>query len=229
MKHILIIEDERDIVELVRVNLEKDGYKVSSAYTGEDGLQAARQHIPDLILLDLMLPGMDGLEVCRKLREEKETRAIAIVMLTAKQEESDIVTGLEVGADDYLTKPFSPRVLVAHIRAVLRRKKKELEVDEHTVLRVGKLVIDPGRHEVTIDGKTINLTPTEFALLSILARRPGWVFSRSQLVDDIRGGDVIITDRAVDVQVAGLRKKLGDWGDLVETVRGVGYRFREAQ
>jgi len=228
MKHILIIEDERDIIELVKVNLEKDGYQVSSATTGEDGLQAARQLIPDLILLDLMLPGIDGLEVCRMLRQEKQTRGIAVVMLTAKQEESDIVTGLEVGADDYLTKPFSPRVLVAHIRAVLRRKKKEQESDDLSVLRVGKLSIDPGRHEVAIDGKVLNLTPTEFALLSILARRPGWVFSRNQLVDDIRGGDVIITDRAVDVQVAGLRKKLGQWGDLVETVRGVGYRFREA-
>lgn len=228
MKHILIIEDERDIIELVKVNLEKDGYKVSSATTGEDGLRAARQLNPDLILLDLMLPGIDGLEVCRMLRDEKQTRAIAVVMLTAKQEESDIVTGLEVGADDYLTKPFSPRVLVAHIRAVLRRKKKEQESDDLSVLRVGELSIDPGRHVVTIADKVINLTPTEFALLSILARRPGWVFSRNQLVDDIRGGDVIITDRAVDVQVAGLRKKLGQWGDLVETVRGVGYRFREA-
>jgi two-component system phosphate regulon response regulator PhoB len=227
MKHILIIEDERDIVELVKVNLEKDGYKVSWAYTGEDGLRTARQSVPDLILLDLMLPGMDGLEVCRRLREEKETRAIAVVMLTAKQEESDIVTGLEVGADDYITKPFSPRVLVAHIRAVLRRKEKELEAEERSVLRVGDLTIDSGKHLVTIAGKEINLTPTEFALLSILARRPGWVFSRTQLVDDIRGGDVIITDRAVDVQVAGLRKKLGEAVDLVETVRGVGYRFRE--
>jgi len=224
---ILIVEDEKDIVELLRFNLEREGYRVEAAHTGEEGLEKARQLSPDLILLDLMLPRTDGLEVCKMLRADEKTRTIPVVMLTAKGEEADIVTGLEVGADDYVAKPFSPKVLIARIRATLRRRDGDEKASEN-VIRVAEVTIDAGRHEVTIAGERINLTPTEFALLACLARHPGWVYSRTQLVDEVRGTDTIVTDRAVDVQVAGLRKKLGDHGHYVETVRGVGYKFKES-
>ena len=225
-EHILVVEDEDDIQELVRYNLSKEGYRVAQALSGEEGLKAARSSSPDLIVLDLMLPGLDGLEICRMLKADPKTSHTPIVMLTAKGEESDVVTGLELGADDYITKPFSPKVLIARLRAVLRRKANE-SVDETSPLKIRDIVIHPGRHEVLVKGKVVALTFTEFQLLHFLAKRPGWVFTRQQIVDEIKGEDYPVTDRSVDVQVVGLRKKLGACGDCIETVRGVGYRFKE--
>jgi two-component system phosphate regulon response regulator PhoB len=193
---------------------------------GEDGVQMARERLPDLILLDLMLPGIDGFEVCRILKGDSRTQQIPILMLTAKGEETDIVTGLELGAEDYITKPFSPKVLIARIRKVFRREVQEPQ-DGEAPLRVHNMVIDPGRHEVTIEGEVITLTYTEFRLLHLIATRPGWVFTRAQIVDAVRGIDYPVTDRSVDVHVVGLRKKLGKSGSYVETVRGVGYRMKE--
>lgn len=225
-KMILVIEDEHDIQELVKYNLVKEGYPVNLADTGEHGIKLARSESPGLILLDLMLPGIDGLEVCKALKGDTKTAHIPIVMLTAKGEEADIVAGLEIGADDYITKPFSPRVLIARIRALLRREAKE-SVDDDAPISVHGLDINPGRHEVVVNGDAVDLTFTQFRILLLLARRPGWVFTRDQIVNWSRGEDTIVTDRAVDVQIVGLRKKLGDWGKHIETVRGVGYRLQE--
>lgn len=224
--NILVIEDEEDILELVRYNLAKEGYEVICATTGEEGLVVARSKLPTLVVLDLMLPGVDGLEVCRLLKTDPKTRDIPIVILTARSEEADIVAGLELGADDYITKPFSPRVLVARVRAVLRRSRKE-PVPETATVRIHDLVIHPGRHEVLVEGEPVELTYTEFGILHFLARHPGWVFTRSQIVDAVRGDDYPVTDRSVDVQIVGLRKKLGPHGRYIETVRGVGYRLGE--
>jgi two-component system phosphate regulon response regulator PhoB len=225
-ERILVVDDEEDILELVRFNLDREGYRVICTTSGEKALEIAKTEFPDLIVLDLMLPGIDGLESTKLLKNDQGTRDIPIVMLTAKGEEADIVTGLELGADDYITKPFSPRILVARVRAVLRRKIKE-PMEESSVLRIHDLVIHPGRREVLIDGKPVQLTFTEFGILKFLARRPGWVFTRSQIVDAVRGDDYFVTDRSVDVQIVGLRKKLGPAGNYIETVRGVGYRFKE--
>jgi len=223
---ILVVEDEGEIQELVCYNLDKEGYRLFRASTGEEGLRRARAELPDLIVLDLMLPGMDGLEVCRQLKRDAKTEALRIIMLTAKGEEADIVSGLEMGADDYVTKPFSPRVLVARVRAVLRRTLEEGPDDEATI-NVHNLVIHPGRHAVLIDGEPANLTPTEFRVLHVLARRPGWVFTRFQIASAVHGDEHVVTDRAVDVQIVGLRRKLGAAGEYIETVRSVGYRFKE--
>ncbi|MFH1115287.1 MAG: response regulator transcription factor [Pseudomonadota bacterium] len=225
-KKILVVDDEEDILELVKYNLEKDGYRVTCVTTGEQALEIIRSDTPDAIVLDLMLPGQDGLDVCRKLKGAPETSTVPILMLTAKGEDADIVTGLELGADDYVTKPFSPRVLLARIRAVLRRRNKEGE-DENSVISIGELTIDPARHEVRVQGEPTVLTATEFRILQYLARRPGWVFSRDQIISAVKGEDYPVTERSVDVQIVSLRKKLGDSGSLIETVRGVGYRFRE--
>jgi two-component system alkaline phosphatase synthesis response regulator PhoP len=224
---ILVVDDEEDILELLKFNLTREGYDVSSASTGEEALSVARaERSPDLILLDLMLPGIDGLDVARRLKGDPPTKKIPIIMLTAKGEESDIVTGLELGADDYITKPFSRKVLVARLRAVLRRKDEQ-PPDEKSLFRRHDLMIHPGRHEVLVNGKPVQLTMTEFGILSFLARRPGWVFTRSQIVDAVKGEDYFVTDRSVDVQIVGLRKKLGSASKWIETVRGVGYRFKE--
>lgn len=225
-KHILLVEDDEDILELVAYNLGKDGYQVTKAKSGEEGLRLAYAKIPDLMVLDLMLPEMDGLEVCRRLKRENKTRHIPVVILTAKGEEPDIVAGLELGADDYVTKPFSPRVLLARIGAVLRRGE-ETEADPGKTITAGGLAIHPGRREVTVDGAHVELTYTEFGVLHLLARRPGWVFTRYQIVDAIRGEHYAVTERAVDVQIVGLRKKLGSAGACIRTVRGVGYKFQE--
>jgi len=223
---ILIIEDEEDVIELIRYNLAKEGYQVISAVSGEKGLDIALESQPNLILLDLMLPGLDGLEICRILKKNQKTDNIPIIMVTAKGGEADIVAGLELGADDFIPKPFSPRVLLARIKAVLRRVSAKPPGDKE-VIDLGEIVIDPGRFEVLAGGKIVNLTSTEFALLHFLARRPGWVFSRDQIVNAVRGDDYPVTDRSVDVQIVGLRKKLGEAGVRIETVRGIGYRMRE--
>jgi len=225
-ERILVVDDEEDILELVKYNLAREGYRVECVTSGEDALKAARSSPPDLIVLDLMLPGLGGLEVCKILKKDSKAAGVPIVMLTAKGEEADIVAGLELGADDYVTKPFSPRVLVARVRAVLRRKA-EAPLDEAEVLRTGDLVVDPRRHEVLAKGKRVELTHTEFRILHLLARRPGWVFTRYQIVDAVRGEDYPVTDRSVDVHIVNLRKKLGACGQYVETVRGVGYRFKD--
>ncbi|MCB2170404.1 MAG: response regulator transcription factor [Deltaproteobacteria bacterium] len=223
---ILVVDDEEDILELVRHHLKREGYAVQCADSGEKALTAARTGPVDLIVLDLMLPGIDGLEVTRQLKNAPQTKHIPILMLTAKGEESDVVTGLELGADDYVTKPFSPRILIARTRAIMRRGSRET-IDETAVIRVHDIEIHPGRRTVTLQGQPVTLTYTEFQVLSILARRPGWVFTRSQIVDMVRGDDYPVTDRSVDVQIVGLRKKLGRFGDTIETVRGVGYRLKE--
>jgi len=224
--HILIIEDDDDIRELLQCNLEREGYRISGVATGEEGLDRARTDLPDIVLLDLMLPGIDGLDVCRTLKNENRTRQIPIVMLTAKTEEADIVAGLEIGADDYVTKPFSPRVLTARVKAILRRQAR-VNTSDSDVLRVHDIVIHPRRHEVIAGGKRVKSTPTEFRILHLLARRPGWVYTRHQVLDEIKDGDTVVTDRSVDVQIVNLRKKLGKHGRYIETVRGVGYRFMD--
>ena len=225
-EHVLAVEDEEDILELVRYNLEKEGYRVTGAVSGEEALRHARSQPPDLIVLDLMLPGMDGLTVCRELKQDARTRDLPIIILTAKGEEADIVAGLELGADDYVTKPFSPRVLLARLRAVLRRRRTEPAPASDT-LTIHGMVIHPGRHEVLVQGRPVDLTATEFRLLAFLARRPGWVFTRSQIVQGVQGEDYSVSERAVDVQIVGLRKKLGPAGQFIETVRGVGYRLKD--
>jgi two-component system, OmpR family, alkaline phosphatase synthesis response regulator PhoP len=227
---VLVVDDEPDILELVKYNLDKEGYQVTVVATGEDALAATRTKMPDIVILDLMLPGVDGLEVCRRLRGDPKTRNIPIVMLTAKGDEADVVTGLELGASDYVTKPFSPRVLTARIRAVLRRGD-EAEDDEATI-RIKDLTIHPGRHQVFVTDKSVELTATEFRILLFLAKRPGWVFTRQQIVDAAQGDDAFVsdrfvTDRSVDVHIVSLRRKLGSGGAYIETVRGVGYRLQD--
>jgi len=225
-ERILVVEDEPDIQELVRYNLEREGYRVEGRSDGESGLEAARSVRPDLVVLDLMLPGLDGLDVCKAIRSDVNILDLPIIMLTAKGEESDIVLGLELGADDYVTKPFRPKVLIARIRAILRRRA-EKPADDSKVIRHADLTIHPGRHEVRLGDASIHLTSSEFAILQYLALRPGWVFTRNQIVDKVHGYDYPVTERSVDVQIAGLRKKLGGAGKCIETVRGVGYRFKE--
>lgn len=224
---ILVVDDEQDILDLVSYNLKKEGYNVVAVTSGEEAISAARSASPDLVLLDLMLPGVDGLEVCKTLKYDPQTNRIPIIMITAKGEESDIITGLELGADDYIAKPFSPKVLIARVRAVLRRKSPENKTTDQEILRYSDLIIDPGKHQVLFEEDNINLTVSEFRLLYSLAKHPGWVFTRHQIVELLRGDDYPVTERSVDVQVVGLRKKLGHGGAFIETVRGVGYRFRE--
>lgn len=225
--NILIIEDEEDIRELVKYNLQRENFSVLEAESGESGLQVVYRVLPDLILLDLMLPGKDGLEVCRLIKRDSRTQNIPVIMMTARGEESDIVTGLELGADDYIVKPFSPKILGARIKAVLRRKAPVPELSPDDVLRVHDLVIHPGRHEVLVKDKGVDLSATEFRLLHFLARRPGWVFTRYQIVDAVHGEDYPVTERSVDVQIVGLRRKLKRAGGYIETVRGIGYRFSD--
>ncbi len=223
--HVLVIDDEEDILELVRYHLSREGYSVECVRDGEKALESVRRKVPDLILLDLMLPGIGGLELCKLLRRDDRTAQIPIVMLTAKSEEADVVAGLELGADDYITKPFSPRVLVARLKAVLRRRKQEPS-QASTLIR-GDLAIYPHRFEVRVKGEPVALTVGEFKILHFLARRPGWVFTREQILSAVHGEDYPATGRSVDVLIASLRRKLGEAGSMIETVRGVGYRFRE--
>ncbi len=224
---ILIVDDEEDIIELIKYNLKNEGYSILTALSGEQAMKMAKQFSPDLIVLDLMLPGIDGLEVTKYLRNDEQTQDIPIVMLTAKGEETDIVTGLELGANDYISKPFSPKVLVARIRAILRRRRKESTKTNDRIKQEGDLIIDRAKHQVTIQGEVLDLTLSEFELLSFLAEKKGWVFTRNQIVDAIHGENHAVTERSVDVIVVGLRKKLKNYASTIETVRGVGYRFKE--
>ncbi|MCE5302415.1 MAG: response regulator [Planctomycetaceae bacterium] len=228
---VLVVEDEEDIRELVSYNLLKEGYQVAGVASGEDALTAVADKTPDLVLLDIMLPGLDGLSVCRRLKGDPRFASIPIIMLTAKGEEPDVVSGLNMGADDYVTKPFSPKVLLARVQAVLRRAEsvtdQPAEDQSLEVVETGELTIHLGRHEVSVAGQPVDLTATEFKLLHFLAKRPGWVFTRQQILDGVHGDNYAITDRAVDVQIVGLRRKLGGAGASIETVRGVGYRFKE--
>jgi two-component system, OmpR family, alkaline phosphatase synthesis response regulator PhoP len=223
---ILVVDDEPAILELVRFNLLREGFTVTTVEEGTKALEVVHAQPPDLLVLDLMLPGIDGLEVCRRLKQDPATRQIPIVMLTAKGEESDIVIGLELGADDYIPKPFSPRVLIARIKAVLRRQSAPV-VKSSDDIALGGIVLRPGRVEVFCGEQKADLTATEFRILHLLMRKPGWVFTRSQIVEAARGENYYVTDRAVDVQIVGLRHKLGECGKLIETVRGIGYRFKD--
>ena len=222
---ILLVDDEEDIQELLTLNLVREGYDVVATETGEGAVELAKSRQPSLIILDLMLPGIGGWDVCKILKHNEQTRRIPVVMLTAKSEESDIVTGLELGADDYITKPFSSKVLVARVRRILQKSREEESNGE--VVEIHDLVIDPERHEVRLRGEPLALTRSEFDILTMLAKRPGRVFTRYQIVDSLHGGEYIVSDRAVDVQITYLRKKLGDFKHYIETVRGVGYRFKD--
>jgi two-component system phosphate regulon response regulator PhoB len=223
---ILVVEDEEDLVELIRYNLAKAGFVVRAALDGEAAMRLAGAEPFALVLLDLMLPGIDGLEVCRRLKADPRTARLPIVMVTARGEDTDVVAGLGLGADDYVTKPFSPKVLVARVRAVLRRVQAAA-VPQPTVLSFGELAIARETREVRVHGRPVELTAREFDLLSLLARRRGWVFTRSQIIEATAGDERDVTDRAVDVQIVGLRRKLGDAGKLIETVRGIGYRLKD--
>ena len=223
---ILVVDDEPDILELIRYNLTRNNYDMTGVASGEEAFASVRMSPPDLVVLDLMLPGVDGLEVCRRLKNDARTAGIPVIILSAKGEEADVVTGLELGADDYLAKPFSPRVLLARIKAVLRRQQSEPEAGDAVITHHG-LQIHPGRHEVQVAGALVQLTLTEFRILHLLARRPGWVFTRNQILEAAQGDDSSVTTRAVDVHIVALRRKLGPSGDLIETIRGVGYRLEE--
>jgi two-component system, OmpR family, alkaline phosphatase synthesis response regulator PhoP len=221
---ILVVDDEEDIAELIRYNLTAEGYRVSCAGSGEDAIRLIRSKPFDLVVLDIMLPGISGIKVAETLRSDPKFLNLPLIMLTAKSEETDIVTGLEL-ADDYVTKPFSPKVLFARISAVLRRKSEPSEKD---IFCRGDITIDPGRRRVEIRGEPVELSFSEFQILVMLCRRSGWVFTRSQIVDAVRGDNYPVTERSVDVQIVGLRKKLGpSCGHYIETVRSVGYRFKE--
>jgi two-component system phosphate regulon response regulator PhoB len=227
---ILVVEDDENIQQLVGYNLAKAGFHVLYADNGEQALSLIKRERPELIVLDLMLPGLSGFEICKLVRKDPKTKSLPIVMLTAKSEENDMAAGLDLGADDYITKPFSPKILVSRIKAALRRKEGLSEEGDaggkKAPLTIHGITIDPNRHEVLVDGVAIILTVTEFSILELLARRPGWVFNRQQIIDGVRGYDYVITPRAVDVQVFGLRKKLGEAGRYLETVRGIGYRMQ---
>lgn len=231
--NVLVVEDEADIQQLVSYNLIRAGFHVTCADSGEEAIQLLRAKDIDCVLLDLMLPGMSGVEVCATIRkaELNSDTSLPIIMLTAKGEEEDVVAGLECGADDYITKPFSPKVLVARIKAVVKRMaSSQLDANRPWggVIAVDGLEIDSRRHEVSLDGVEVLLTTTEFSILVLLAGKPGWVFSRQQIIDSVRGYDFLITPRAVDVQIFGLRRKMGVYGMCIETVRGIGYRYKSA-
>ena len=223
---VLIVEDEEDIRTLLTYNLGKEGFSVTAVESGELGLQHAIENHPDLIILDLMLPGMDGLSVCRALKNSDNTRQIPIIIASAKGEEADIITGLEMGADDYVAKPFSPKVLVARIHALMRRTVQK-QADQSDVIKSHELELDPVKFKAKLAGEKLELTSNEFHMLHFLARHVGWVFTRYQIVNAVRGEDYVVTERAIDVQIAGLRKKLGKYADYIETVRWICYRFKE--
>lgn len=226
---ILIIEDEADILEVIRYNLTRDGFRTVCVRDGEEGLVLASEKSPDLVLLDLMLPGMDGTEICRRLRLDPLTQSTPIIMVTAKDEISDIVLGLGLGADDYITKPFSPKELVARVKAVLRRRSSLDDPLSQEHIIHGDVVIDAQRHELTVDQDLVALTATQFRLLHFLASHSGRVFTREQLMHQAIADNAIVIDRNIDVHIRSIRKKLGEYRDLIETIRGVGYRFRDRE
>ncbi|MGB5156149.1 response regulator transcription factor [Desulfobacterium sp. N47] len=226
-KLILVVEDEEDTLELVNLNLSLERYNVLHAKTGEKALSILKKSTPDLVVLDLTLPGINGLEMTSRLKSDPRTRAIPIVMLAGNMCEAEVVAGLEMGADEYITKPFSPRVLLAIIKEVLKRNLNSVKNEEAATIRVHDVVLFQRKHEVLVNGKHVDLTSTEFRLLNILAKKPGWVFTRSQILDLVKGEKNIVKSRAVDTLVVGLRKKLGEAGKYIETVRSVGYRFRD--
>ncbi len=221
---ILVVEDEEDISELVCYNLKKAGFETETAFSGEEALKKLEKSDPELVLLDVMLPNINGFDVLRKIRAEERFRKISVIMLTAKGSDVDVVKGLELGAEDYISKPFSPSVLIARIKSVLKRKGEFAKGD---IIKIDKLVINPEKYEVTIDDNQIDLTISEFQILCFLAKKKGWAMSRYQIINVIKGEDHFVTDRAVDVMIVGLRKKLKEYGEYIETVRGVGYRFKE--
>lgn len=224
---ILLVEDERDILEVMTYNLQREGFTTLASRDGAKGLELATREHPDMVLLDLMLPSMDGLEVCRRLKEDVSTRSIPIIMVTAKGEESDVVIGLGMGADDYVVKPFSPRELVARVKAVLRRGGvKDAPPGTEHIRREG-IALDPVKFRFLVDGESVPLTATEFRLLHLLASHPGRVFTRGEILNRVIGEDTVVIDRNIDVHVRAVRKKLGPYRDLIETQRGVGYRFRD--
>ncbi len=225
-KHIAVVDDEPDIVELIKYHLEKENYLVSSFYDGESFVNFLQDTIPDIVILDLMLPSIDGLEVCHRMRSNESSKNISIIMLTAKGTEIDKIVGLEMGADDYVVKPFSPRELVARVKAVLRRTTAMNEIKSKTIT-IGSLTINTDKYEVMVDADKIELTTTEFNILLILVSKPGWVFSRNKLLDMLWGEDKIILDRTIDVHIQKLRKKLGSHGNHIKSVRGVGYKFEK--
>lgn len=222
---ILVVDDEKDIIELIRYNLEKEGLKVITATSGEEAIRRSLNENPQLIVLDLMLPGIDGLEVCRILKRETKTSSIPIVMLTVKSDETDIVVGLELGADDYITKPFSPRILAARVKAILRRKEPKEEKAE--IIKIGPLTINLAKYQVSLKNKPLSLTSTEFKILAFLAQNKGKVFTRDQLLDKAWKEESFVVDRTVDVHIRRLRQKLGSASHLIETIRGVGYKFKD--
>jgi DNA-binding response OmpR family regulator len=222
---ILIVEDDPSLGEVLEYNLRQEGYDTSLARDGHQGLREARQQMPDLVVLDLMLPLIDGLEVCRLLRNDSTTQELAILMLTAKSEESDELVGFTAGADDYVTKPFSVKVLLQRINALLRRKEQS-HADREVMVSQG-IMIDRRRHRATVGDTLLDLTPSEFGLLSAFVRQPGRAFSRAELIDSALGDDAIVLERTIDVHIRALRKKLDAHADLIQTVRGVGYRFRD--
>jgi two-component system phosphate regulon response regulator PhoB len=226
---ILIVEDDPDICELLAFNLGKEGYAVVQAETGEAGLAACRAAAPDLVLLDIMLPGIDGLETLRRLKADPSLAGLPVLLASARGEDPDVVVGLELGADDYVIKPFSPRVLVARVRAALRRRQAAgaAVAEAGQRLTAAGLMLDIERHELLVDGHPVDLSATEFAILALLMRSPGRVYSRASIIDAIKGPDYPVTDRSIDVQIVALRRKLGPKGTCVDTVRAVGYRFLE--
>ena len=224
-QNIWVVEDEEDLLALIHYNFMKEGYDVRGFTSGEELLPALALEQPDLILLDIMLPGIDGLKICKRLKADPKTNLIPVIMLTAKSEDGDIVVGLNLGADDYIPKPFSPKVLMARVRSVLRRHGNTSGAQEE-VITLGDMVIDPNRHEVLLAGQALSLTATEFRILNFLARKPGWVFSRDQIISAIHDSDIAVTGRTVDVQIVSLRKKLGTGQRCIQTVRGIGYKFQ---
>lgn len=225
--NILVVEDENDIQELIEYNLLKNSFNPIIADSGEEALETIKSKEVDLILLDIMLPGINGFEVCKKSKSELSSKEVPIIMLTARGEEEDIIKGLEAGADDYITKPFSPKVLIARIKAVLRRKESDKNNNKNDVLKIKELTINTQKHEVLLGDKALSLTPAEFKVLHLLASKPGWVQTRYQIIDEIKGENYDVTDRVIDVLMVGLRKKMGEYGSYLETVRGIGYKFKD--
>ncbi|MFT7186204.1 MAG: two-component system alkaline phosphatase synthesis response regulator PhoP [Pseudohongiellaceae bacterium] len=224
-KQIVVVEDEPDILEVLCYNLKREGYQVFESLDGREGLALIEQKVPDIVILDLMLPGIDGLEICRKLKSNSRTQHIPIIMVTAKGEESDVVLGLGVGADDYIPKPFSPKELIARVKAVLRRGVKAEQPMNKGRIDINGLEIDSRKHQVRIDGNALKMTASEFRLLFCLASHPGQVFSREQLLNHTTSEEVAVVDRNIDVHIRSIRKKIGDNRSFIETIRGVGYRF----